>query len=68
MPDDLREQAKRRVTLLILGEVISQEGIQADADKVRDAVEEIAATYESPEEVVAVLQQRRAARNRVISD
>jgi trigger factor len=54
MPDDLfREQAKRRVTLgLILGEVISQQSIQADADKVRDAVEEIAATYESPEEVV----------------
>jgi len=54
MPDDLfREQAKRRVTLgLILGEVISQQGIQADADTVRDAVEEIAATYESPEEVV----------------
>ena len=54
MPDDLfREQAKRRVTLgLILGEVISNQGIQADADKVRDAVEEIAATYESPEEVV----------------
>ncbi len=54
MPDDLfREQAKRRVTLgLILGEVISQQGIQADAEKVRDAVEEIAATYESPEEVV----------------
>ncbi len=54
MPDELfREQAKRRVTLgLILGEVISQPGIQADAEKVRDAVEEIAATYESPEEVV----------------
>jgi trigger factor len=54
MPDDLfREQAKRRVTLgLVLGEVISQQSIQADADKVRDAVEEIAATYESPEEVV----------------
>jgi len=54
MPDELfREQAKRRVTLgLILGEVISQQGIQADAEKVRDAVEEIAATYESPEEVV----------------
>ncbi|MEC7684893.1 MAG: trigger factor [Pseudomonadota bacterium] len=54
VPDDLfREQAKRRVTLgLILGEVISQQSIQADADKVRDAVEEIAATYESPEEVV----------------
>ena len=54
MPDDLfREQAKRRVTLgLILGEVISQQSIQADADKVRAAVEEVAATYESPEEVV----------------
>ena len=54
MPDDLfREQAKRRVTLgLILGEVISQQGIQADAAKVRAAVEEVAATYESPEEVV----------------
>ena len=54
MPDDLfREQAKRRVTLgLVLGEVIAQQSIQADADKVRAAVEEIAATYESPEEVV----------------
>ena len=54
MPDDLfREQAQRRVILgLILGEVISQENIKADAEKVRAAVEEIAATYESPEEVV----------------
>ena len=54
MPDDLfREQAKRRVTLgLVLGEVIAQQSIKADADKVRAAVEEIAATYESPEEVV----------------
>ena len=54
MPDDLfREQAQRRVRLgLILGEVISQQNIKADAEKVRAAVEEIAATYESPEEVV----------------
>lgn len=54
MPDDLfREQAQRRVILgLILGEVISQQNIKADAEKVRAAVEEIAATYESPEEVV----------------
>jgi len=54
MPDDLfLDQAKRRVTLgLILGEVIAQQSIKADADKVRAAVEEIAATYESPEEVV----------------
>ena len=54
MPDDLfKEQAKRRVTFgLVLGEVISQQNIQADAGKVRAAVEELAATYESPEEVV----------------
>ncbi|MEC8740295.1 MAG: trigger factor, partial [Pseudomonadota bacterium] len=54
MPDDLfKEQAKRRVTSgLVLGEVISQQNIQADAGKVRAAVEELAATYESPEEVV----------------
>ena len=54
LPDDLfREQAKRRVMLgLILGEVISQKNIQADADKVREAIEEIASTYESPDEVV----------------
>jgi trigger factor len=37
---------------LILGEVISQKNIQADADKVREAIEEIASTYESPDEVV----------------
>ena len=54
LPDDLfAEQAKRRVSLgLILGEVISQQNIQADSDKVREAVEEIASTYESPDEVV----------------
>ena len=54
LPDDLfREQAKRRVMLgLIMGEVISQKNIQADADKVREAIEEIASTYESPDEVV----------------
>jgi len=54
LPDDLfKEQAKRRVMLgLILGEVVSQKNIQADADKVREAIEEIASTYESPDEVV----------------
>jgi len=54
LPDDLfREQAERRVVLgLVLGEVIQQQNLQADAVKVREAIDELAATYESPEEVV----------------
>jgi len=54
LPDDLfREQAQRRVVLgLVLGEVIQQQNLQADAVKVREAIDELAATYESPEEVV----------------
>lgn len=54
LPDDLfREQAARRVKLgLILGEVIQQQNLQADAVKVKEAIEEMASTYESPEEVV----------------
>ncbi len=54
LPDDLfREQAERRVKLgLVLGEVIQHQNLQADAVKVREAIEEMASTYESPEEVV----------------
>lgn len=54
LPDDMfREQAERRVKLgLILNEVVGKEQIKADADKVRSAVEELASTYEEPEEVV----------------
>ena len=54
LPDDLfREQAARRVQLgLVLGEVIKQEQLKADPAKVREAIEELASTYESPEEVI----------------
>jgi len=54
LPDELfRDQAKRRVASgLIIGELISKQNITPDADKVREAVDEIASTYESPEEVV----------------
>jgi len=54
LPDDLYvEQATRRVASgLILGEIINKQGLTADPVKVREAVEEIASTYESPEEVV----------------
>jgi trigger factor len=54
LPDELfREQAEKRVKLgLILGEVIKQRAMRADAAKVREAVEDIAMTYEQPEEVI----------------
>jgi trigger factor len=54
LPDELfSEQAQRRVKLgLILGEVIKQKDIKPNADKVRTMIEDMAATYESPEEVI----------------
>jgi len=54
LPGDLfREQANRRVVSgLILGEVINQQELKPDPGKVKEAVEEIASTYESPDEVV----------------
>lgn len=45
--------ATRRVTLgLILSEIVSANGIKADADLVRRRVEELAQGYESPDEIV----------------
>lgn len=53
-PDDgFREQAEKRVALgLILGEVIKQNDIKADADKTKAMIEEIAVGYDDPEQVV----------------
>ena len=54
LPDDLfKEQAARRVLLgLVLGEVIQQQELKADPAKVREAIEELASTYESPDDVI----------------
>ena len=54
LPDDLfKEQAVRRVLLgLVLGEVIQQQELKADPKKVRESIEELASTYESPDEVI----------------
>jgi trigger factor len=54
LPDELfADQASRRVTLgLVLGEIIKVKELKADPSKVRAAVEELASTYESPEDVV----------------
>lgn len=54
LPDELfKEQAARRVLLgLVLGEVIQQQDLKADAAKVRETIEELASTYESPDDVI----------------
>ena len=47
------DQARRRVALgLILSEIIKQHKVQVSPNKLREIVEGIAASYESPEEVI----------------
>lgn len=54
LPDALFEDsARRRVTLgLIIAEIVKQNGIKADPARIRAAVEEMAATYQEPQEVI----------------
>ena len=54
LPDDMfTENAERRVKLgLILSELIQKLELKADADKVRETIEEMASTYQDPEEVI----------------
>ena len=52
-PEWFADQAKRRVTLgLILAEVVKSEKLQATPEQIRTMVEEAAASYEQPEEVI----------------
>jgi trigger factor len=53
MLDHFREPARKRVRSgLLLGELAQQNDITIDGSKVRQAIEEIAQTYEEPREVV----------------
>ncbi|MCO1333289.1 trigger factor [Microbulbifer sp. OS29] len=54
LPDTMfEEQAKRRVVLgLVVGEIVKQNEISVDADRVKVKVEELASTYQQPQEVV----------------
>jgi trigger factor len=52
-PKEFEEGARRRVSLgLLIGELIKENGIKADAAEVRARIDSIASTYEDPEEVV----------------
>ncbi len=54
LPDDMfTENAEKRVKLgLVLSELVSRLELKADAGKVREAIEEMASTYQEPEEVI----------------
>ncbi len=54
LPDEMfAEQAERRVKLgLVVAEMISQSELTAEPAKVREAIEDIASTYQDPEEVI----------------
>ncbi|MEJ2593199.1 MAG: trigger factor, partial [Candidatus Thiodiazotropha sp.] len=74
LPRDMfEEQARRRVTLgLVVGEIIKQNDIQLDNDRVRKTIDEFASSYEQPEEVVKYYygnqQQLAAVQNVVLED
>jgi trigger factor len=54
LPDDMfAENAERRVKLgLVLAEFVARHGLKADGDRVRREIEELASTYETPQEVI----------------
>jgi len=54
LPEEMfQDKALPRVKLgLILAEMISKEQIKADPEKVRSTIEELASTYQDPEEVI----------------
>jgi len=74
LPDDMfSENAERRVKLgLVLSELVGKLELTADADKVREAIEEMASTYQDPEEVINYYysnqEQLSAIESRVLED
>lgn len=54
------EQASRRVSLgLLLNQLIADKNIKAEADRVREMIEEIASSYESKQEVIDYYYKNR---------
>ena len=61
LPDEMfKDQAERRVKLgLLMNELISKKELKADADKVKETIEEMASTYEDSQEVVDYYYQNK---------
>jgi trigger factor len=69
LPDELfKEQAEKRVALgLIVAKVVEDAEIQTDPTRVKAQVEELASTYEQPEEVVRYYYSNQQLLNSVES-
>lgn len=61
LPDTMfQEEANRRVTLgLVVGEIVKDAKIKPDAQLVKSKIEEIASTYEQPQEVIDYYNSNR---------
>ena len=74
LPDEMfAENAERRVRLgLVMAELIDKLELKVDPDRVRQTIEEMASTYEEPEEVVnwyySNQEQLSAVQSRVLED
>jgi trigger factor len=74
LPDSMFvDNAQRRVKLgLVLAEYVSRHQLKADPAKVREAIEELASTYQNPQEVVdyyfANRQQLATVESKVLED
>ena len=74
LPDEMfAENAERRVRLgLVLSEYVTSNDIKADGDRVREVIEEMASTYETPQEVVDYYysneQQLASVESKVLED
>ena len=74
LPDDMfQENAVRRVKLgLLLSEFVTRHDLKADADRVRAEIEALAATYETPDEVIEYYygnqEQLSAVESKVVED
>ena len=74
LPDEMfADQAERRVKLgLVVAEMISQFELTAEPAKVREAIEDIASTYQDPEEVInwyySENEQLEGVESRVLED
>ncbi len=74
LPDDMfAENAERRVKLgLVLAEFIEKHELKADSQKIRETIEEMASTYDNPQEVVDYYysnqQQLSAVQSKVLED
>jgi len=74
LPDDMfKENAERRVKLgLVLAELVDKFALRVDAGKVREIIEEMASTYQDPEEVInwyySNQDQLASVQSRVLED